>query len=455
MNSTIKSLIFIFLGALSPWVLYLITKDKMYFHDQSSVCVIAQGILSGLDMYRDYFNEKLPVLYYYFSFLMRFLTPDIESVRIISYSVLSITFALIYYLVSTVKNYLPLKIFIPLLSLFFLASSKSYNAATEPSLALIYLAVTLLVCHETFSKLTLRNFAVGILMGIALGFRQHSLMPALILLFIPWHKISRMYYLAGVVTGVLSWMLYFISHNLMNDLLWSTFFYAIDNPNLKSYIQPVGYFKSSFIIVLILFALATYAFKNSWKKWLPLFALSCSLSFFVRFGNTRLWPAFIVLLALLLIYLKNNHSSLKKMNDRYLRVGMIVLLLLAFPYKLYGEYQKSRFDESHHVAQFLMTHTKPHESILIYPGEPILHCLSFRKPSSKYYFISPWFVSDKVLETIARDIQIKKPKLILIRNDFVKDSTFQKVFDVINEHYLVNQDKPEINQYIVYRLSEN
>ena len=143
------------------------------------------------------------------------------------------------------------------------------------------------------------------------------------------------------------------------------------------------------------------------------------------------------------------------MNDHYLRVGMIVLLLLAFPYKLYGEYQKSRFDESHHVAQFLMAHTKPHESILIYPGEPILHCLSFRKPSSKYYFISPWFVSDKVLETIARDIQIKKPKLILIRNDFVKDSTFQKVFDVINEHYSVNQDKPEINQYIVYRLSEN
>ena len=96
-------MIFIFLGALSPWILFFITKNKMYFHDQASVCVIAQGILSGLDMYRDYFNEKLPLLYYYFSFFMRFLTPDIEGVRIISYSVVSITFALMYYFLYSSK----------------------------------------------------------------------------------------------------------------------------------------------------------------------------------------------------------------------------------------------------------------------------------------------------------------------------------------------------------------
>ena len=187
---------------------------------------------------------------------------------------------------------------------------------------------------------------------------------------------------------------------------------------------------------------------------MPLFALSCSVSFFVRFGNTRLWPAFIVLLALLLLYFRGNHSSFKKWDSYYLRGGMALLLLLAFPYKLHGEYQKSHLDESHHVAQFLMENTKSHESILVYPGEPILHCLSFRKPGSKYYFISPWFVSDKVLDTIVRDIQVKKPTLILIRNDFVKDNTYQKVFDVINKRYFIDQGKPEINQYIVYRLIE-
>lgn len=403
-------------------------------------------------MYRDYFNEKLPLLYYYYAYLLKFLNPGIEGVRIISYSILSLTFGVIFYLVSTIKNNLLLKIATPLLSLFFLASSKSYNAATEPSLALIYLTVIFLIYEEKFSNLIFRNFLVGLLMGMALGFRQHSIVPAFMLFFIPWHKISRSYYVVGFVIGFLTWISYFMTHHLMTDLLWSTFFYTFESPNLKHYIQPVGYFKSSFIIVFALFMFATWLLHDSWKKWLPLFALSCSLSFFVRFGNSRLWPAFIILLILILIEFNKNHQLIKKINMTYLKLVTILVIFLAFPYKLYGEYQKSKSDQSHHVAQFLRDHTDAHDSVIIYPGEPTLHCLSHRKPGSKYYFVLPWFVSEKVLETIAHDIVNKKPKLILIKNDFVKDNTYQKIFDVIYNHYKIKQDMPEIDHYLVYQL---
>jgi hypothetical protein len=429
------------LGLLLPWSIFILTKDKMFFADQASVCVIAHGILNHLDMYRHFFNEKFPVLYYHAAFFLKYFGDDINGVRILAYATFSLTFAILYYLIAQHIKKGFLRIFyISLIFLFFIYT-KTYNAATEPSLALLYLTVILFITNMKHKYLPMQHLIVGMLMGIALGFRQHALLPALLLFIFPWHRISRVYYLIGLLTSVGLWLSYFIYQGLFDDLVSSTILIAFKNPHASSYILPTGFLKLAFIIVMILFFHVLYLTRKNHKTYLAFFAIACSLPFFIRFGNTRLWPAFVILCALIFIYKKDTTPDRFLFGSKYsVKYWGVILLITLIPYRFYKEWKNSLPYHTDPLLAYIDSRFDYHESLIFLPGSAVDYCLTHHIPATKYYFIQPWFEDEAMKKTISNDIGSKKAISIIIRKEFERNPNYLDINKVINDYYHIDRE---------------
>ena len=196
-----------------------------------------------------------------------------------------------------------------------------------------------------------------------------------------------------------------------------------------------------------------YLLKDTPKRWLPFFAVSCSLSFFIRFGNTRLWPAFILLCALIILHMNLLNKSKVKFKPLYFNTALILLVVLIFPYKLLSEINKDKLDKSNLMANFVKERTKEYDTILAYPGDPGLYCLAKRRPASKFYFLAPWLASPEIINTVVRDIKIHKPKMIILRQDFENDQSFSAIHEAIRARYQQYKGREDLSQYAIYELN--
>jgi hypothetical protein len=422
----------------------------MFFADQASVCVIAHGILNHLDMYHDYFNEKFPLLYYYEALLLNLIGDDIGSVRIVSYITFSLTFGALFYLIAkNIQNTLLKFFYVALIFLFFI-NTKTYNAATEPSLALLYLIATLLVSSQGGSHL--KHIAVGFLLGIALGFRQHALLPAILLFIFPWHRVSRLYYLSGFFLSVSLWLGYFIYKGLFYDFIDSTILFAFYSPKALSYVVPTGFLKLAFIVTIYLFFHVIYLTRKSEKRYLAFFALSCSLPFFIRFGNTRLWPAFVALCALIFIYSKKNLKDDTFLFNKWIPIKYltVIALIALMPYRFYLEWKKTVPYKPDQLAEYVHKKTGLNDQVVILPGRAIDYCLINRIPATKYYFIQPWFENELMKSTIVQDIAREKASLLAVRKEFELNPAYKNINETIKKYYYLDRNAPLHESYSFY-----
>ncbi len=445
-----KSGVYILLGILLPWIIFILTKNKMFFADQASVCVIAHGILNHLDMYHDYFNEKFPLLYYSEALLLNFIGDDIGGVRIVSYITFSLTFGVLFYLIAKNIQNTSLKFFYVALIFLFFINTKTYNAATEPSLALLYLIATLLVSSQGVSHL--KHIAVGFLLGTALGFRQHALLPAILLFIFSWHRVSRLYYLSGFFLSVSLWLGYFIYKGLFYDFIDSTILFAFYSPNVLSYFVPTGFLQLAFIVTTYLFFHVIYLTRKSEKRYLAFFALSCSLPFFIRFGNTRLWPAFVVLCALIFIYSKKNLKDDTFIFNKWIPIKYltVIALIALMPYRFYLDWKKTVPYKPDQLAEYIHKKSGLNDKVMILPGRAIDYCLINRIPATKYYFIQPWFENELMKSTIVQDIVREKASLLAVRKEFELNPAYKNINETIKKYYYLDQNAPLHESYSFY-----
>jgi hypothetical protein len=452
LNNIKKTWMYILLGGLLPWTIFILTKNKMFFADQASVCVIAHGILNHLDMYHDYFNEKFPLLYYYEALFLNFVGDDIGGVRIVSYITFSLTFGTLFYLIAkNIQNTL-LKFFYVAVIFLFFVNTKTYNAATEPSLALLFLIATLLISNQSDSNSYLRHVVVGFLMGTALGFRQHALLPAILLFIFPWHRVSRFYYLSGFFFSVSLWVGYLVYKGLFYEFIDSTILFAFYSPNALSYVVPTGFLQLAFIVTTYLFFHVIYLTRKSKKRYLAFFALSCSLPFFIRYGNTRLWPAFVVLSALIFIFSKKSLKEDTFLFNQWISIKYlaVITLIALMPYRFYLDWKKTIPYKPDLLAEYIHKKTRLNDQVMILPGRAIDYCLINRIPATKYYFIQPWFENDLMKSTIVQDIAREKASLLAVRKEFELNPAYKNINETIKKYYYLDQNAPLHESYSFY-----
>jgi hypothetical protein len=148
-------------------------------------------------------------------------------------------------------------------------------------------------------------------------------------------------------------------------------------------------------------------------------------------------------------------KELVKFKASHIKGFFILLLLLIFPFKFFNEIKKSGLDKSNQMANFILEHSSPTDSILAYPGDPGLYCLTKRQPASRFYFLAPWLASEEILNTVVRDIRTNKPKLIVLRKDFEADLNFLPIHQEIWSQYEIHGGEEGLSQYSIYQLKKD
>jgi len=442
--------IFFLAGLFFTWVIFGLTLGKFPFSDEGSICLISNGLNHGLEMYRDFFNEKFPLVYYWSAFVTRFTFGGLEGARLASVIPTSLTIGILFYVLSKATKNFKLLIIFSILILCFFVYSRSFNASTESPLGLIYLLI-LLCIYKSNIKPKIQSTAIGSLMGIAFGFRQFAIIPFVVLLFAPWHRTSRIYYIVGFILSMLTWFSYFLYHGLTTDFYNATLHIFTTNPNISKYAAPVGFLKGAFLCIFLI-ALLNYQFATTKKhKWLILFALSCSATFFIRYGNFRLWPAFVVLLGLLFIS-KPKKLFHSKNSGCIMYVILLLAILLTVPYRLIYQFNSNNTEKYQHIVDVIKKETTNDQRVLIYPFDPNAYCLSERLPASKHYFMMPWTINDDVVKDIIDDINSKKAKLIVVTTRFTE--TENLMMQSIQSNYSLKKYVVPIpegkNNYLVF-----
>jgi hypothetical protein len=105
------------------------------------------------------------------------------------------------------------------------------------------------------------------------------------------------------------------------------------------------------------------------------------------------------------------------------------------------------------MANFVKERTKVYDTILAYQGDPGLYCLAERRPASKFYFLAPWLASPEIINTVVRDIKMQKPKMIILRQDFENDHSFNAIHEEIRARYQKYKGREDLSRYAIYELN--
>src|ERR1700742_691690 len=70
------------IGAVLALAIYFACRSRGYFSDEGSFCTVAQGLLHGRLPYRDLFNEKPPLQYFWTAAVMALSQPTLGGARL-------------------------------------------------------------------------------------------------------------------------------------------------------------------------------------------------------------------------------------------------------------------------------------------------------------------------------------------------------------------------------------
>ncbi len=413
---------------------YLLLRHSGPFGDEGSYCTIAQGIVDGALPYRDYFNEKPPVQYFWTALVFSLFGSGIDSSRIAASAMLGIALSITLLPLSRRPHALLQLLFwtAALASLGLLM--RAYNNLAESTLAVLFVASLALMLRPGANTSGHTAFAVGLLQGLACGVRQSAWISALLLGFTPWTAASRPSYLAGLLCGLAAWIAPLAILGILGETFSATLLFHADNSNFATYFSHHGENKTVALLIWLAIVASVYSHaKKNGHLWMVLWLIIAALPFFGRLDAFRLWPSILMGLA----YLIGSRSLAP--NPRLLLAGTLILPAIAI-----GLYKPGDFNNALAISREAARQTAPDDRIWAGPFAPNLYCLSQRRPASRYYFSLPWTMKPDAQAALLHDLQASPPKLIIDTSsgDLQLTSLVPGMGELLARHYqLVNETK--------------
>lgn len=419
---------------------YLFFRNLGPFSDEGSYCTIGQGIVDGYLPYKDYFNEKPPLQYYWTALIFSLFGTGIDGSRIASSIMLGLALSLsLSQLTARLVSFVPLFFWACMLTAVGFIM-QAYNNLAESSLAMLFVASLILVCKPGIFSPTTTSFATGFLQGLACGFRITSLISALVLLIAPWHRASRWVYFSGLLSGLTLWIGLIGSFGILSEMLEATVLFHLDNPTASTYLRwmsPNG-LKAFSLWMLFLAGASIHAYQAK-RSWMVAWFIIAALPFFGRMDAFRLWPATLLCITYLF---SCNCIGRNKVN--------LVLYGLAGLITVFSINRPSTFKDLDEIANQVVALTSSYDTIWVGPYMPYIYCLSNRRPASRYYFVLPWTTKPLAQNQLIEDLHRNQPKLILDASNrqFSLNKLTPEISQIIKDDYTLASDIDEIKIYL-------
>jgi len=392
------------LGWMIATAFYFAFQGLGPFSDEGSFCTIAQGILHGRLPYRDYFNEKPPLQYFWTALVMRFAGDGVEGARAASTITLALTLGLL--LSRLAKQPVSLGLMLPWAGTIAVIGlmMKVYNNTAESTLALLFVACAVMIFGRQWMRPGPQALLVGSIQGLACGFRQTMVVSAFILLISPWHRAKRWWYFAGFLLGMALWVAMLWSMGILQDALGATVFFHLDNPSGSSYFRLIDENDYAALLIWLLSLGSVFIAPSRSREavWVVAWAIAAAAPFFGRMDAFRLWPSMSLILSYLFIRLSGTASFMGLVS-----FSVVVALGSATLHR------PDSFWWTTQITERIGKYVAENETIWIGPFEPNAYCLSKRPSATKYYFILPWMVKPEVREELVKEITVNRPKLIV------------------------------------------
>ncbi len=437
-------------GVVLATAAFVIYRGRAEFGDEGSFCTIAQGVLGGRLPYRDLFNEKPPLQYFWTAAVMAFGGPTLNGARIASAIVMGLTVGAIV-LGPLRRRASALTITVVLAATAFIALRLgAYRNTADGSLALFYALSAVLLTRRPDDRPN--GILLGLLQGVALGFRQASALGSLVLLFSSRLKGARLAVLGGLVLGLLAWMVPLAATGVVPGMLQATLFFHVGNSGASGYLEgAIDHLASLAVWLLLLGAVALAPGQSRRERiWALVWLAAAAIAYYGRKEEFRLWPSAAAALALLAW--DGEALALPSLGPRGRAAALVAVAGAIAAVSVVVE-RPGRNRPVEAVAATLARVTAPGERVWAGPFSPYLYCLSQRQPATRFYFILPWTNKPEVRAEMLRDIAAKRPVVVIDRSvrKFDIDQLFPEIGPVLKSGYRPIDGPSGDRSFTIYR----
>ncbi len=264
-----------------------------------------------------------------------------------------------------------------------------------------------------------RLFVSGILIGLAVVFKQIMIPLALIFSFYIWWE-SREFkklrvFLISLIIPISLMIIYLISIGVFNDFLYWTVIFNLTI--FAKYGRGVGADLAHLSRVILVFGTAFLAIRKIKERSvqiLLIFFIGSLIGLSTRFDFVHFQPAlpFAVILTTLGIY------SLNKKKVGPILIGVYILIALWWQNIFYKGHIGNKvffFDEqTYKITGKIMQYTKPKDKIFVFGAVPHLYQMTQTLPAGDIFvFQFPWFfqvAQDRILAGIKQD----RPNIVVV-----------------------------------------
>lgn len=479
----IKFLVFIL---LLTFLLRLPSLFEPYWYgDEGIYLTLGQGIRKGLVLYKDIFDNKLPMIYllaavagnlFWFRFIL--LLSCLGSIIFLS-KIVKIFFP---------KNSLSQKISIFSFSLLSSLPLIEGNIANAEIFQILPILAAVYILARSKQPTKEEFFLAGLLFSIAVLFKVPAVFDFLaVLIFLIFYSNQKKIFNFKSQLLLLVWgfflpiaivCTFFIYHNHLKEFVQITFFQNLGYlSSWQTGSHQLSLLKSGLLqkslfggLILLLLFFQRKKFSSKWSLFVEIWFL------FALFAATlsgrpyahyliQILPSFCLLLGALLTTNKN-----------FVRCSILLLMILLsaevaktkyWVYPVFSYYQNfsqfalrkkslgnylSFFDKKvpviYEISSFLITYTRPSDRIFIWGDEPYIFALARRLPASR--FIVAYHIIDfKRFEEVEKSLKENQPEIIIF--DITKKGSFPSLESIINAKYF---NIKRIGNFEIYRSAK-
>ena len=304
----------------------------------------------------------------------------------------------------------------------------------------------LILLPAFYTILKRRFFISGILVGLAVIFKQVIIPLAIILAFYIWWESKEFKklrdFLIGLIIPILLVIIYLIGIGVLNDFFYWTVIFNLTV--FAKYGRGEGADFAHLSRVVLVFGpafLAVGKIKERSVQILMIFLIGSLIGLTTRFDFVHFQPALPFAL-MATVYGLGGFRKLWKLGF----VGIYGLILVWWLIIFYQGHIGNKvffFDESTKaLAGKIMKYTKPGDKIFVYGGSPHLYQMSNTLPAGNVFvFQFPWFykvAQDRILQGLIND----KPKIIISQADAMIEGVQIKDFaSKIDEYININYER--------------
>ena len=373
-------------GGLLAAATYVAYDGRGLFDDEGSFCTIAQGVLGGRLPYRDLFNEKPPLQYFWTAAVMALGGPTLVSARIASSIMLALTAACIA-LGPLLRRANGLAVVGLMVATGLIAvRMEAYRNTADSSLALLYALSAVFFVRAPLAKGSALVF--GALQGVALGFRQAAAPTILVSLVSPALAGRRLVFATGVLAGLMAWLVPLAALGIFMDFVRATVLFHVGNSDASKYFtQQPHDLVATLVWLLLLGAVGAGSARARGARFWAVVWLGAAATAFIGMQDAfRLWPSAAAALAMLAW-----DESLWPAPSFSLRARAAGVLGVA-P-RVAGVNDPTARPHRHApieaAAAALKRVSQPQDEVWAGPFAPFVYCLAQRRPASRYYFVLP------------------------------------------------------------------